>query len=129
MKTYQLTEGIEVSVKSIYRPEFSNPLELSFVHSYRISITNKGTETVQLMTRHWYIFDSNAPQREVVGDGVVGLQPILPPGTTHQYESSCELTSELGTMYGAYTMKKIEKGTFFNVNIPKFQLIAPMKLN
>ena len=36
---------------------------------------NHGDETVQLLTRHWQITDSQGRLKEVRGDGVVSEQP------------------------------------------------------
>ena len=38
-----------------------------------------------------YFFDSNGQQREVDGEGVVGVQPVLIPGQQFQYVSGCNL--------------------------------------
>jgi ApaG protein len=100
-----------------------------FVFAYRITIENIGNQVVQLMRRHWFIWDSNAVQREVEGDGVVGDQPVLNPGQSYQYVSGCPLVTEMGTMEGFYTMKYIENDKEFVVQVPRFQMIAPFKNN
>ncbi|MBL4653136.1 MAG: Co2+/Mg2+ efflux protein ApaG [Flavobacteriales bacterium] len=127
--TTEVTEGIQITVKSFYRPGFSNPLKNHFLFTYRVTIENNSNDTVQLLSRHWHIFDSNADHYEVEGEGVVGFQPILLPGDVHEYESACELTSEMGSMYGTYTMQRQLDDSMFDVNVPKFELVAPMKLN
>ena len=38
--TTEVTEGIQITVKSFYRPEFSNPLKNHFLYTYRITIEN-----------------------------------------------------------------------------------------
>lgn len=70
--------------------------------SYHIRIENVGSETVQLMTRHWDIWDSIGEATEVDGEGVVGEQPVLQPGAVHEYESFCILKSPSGWMEGRY---------------------------
>ncbi|MDA9563437.1 Co2+/Mg2+ efflux protein ApaG [Flavobacteriales bacterium] len=127
--TTQVTHGIQISVKTFYKPEFSNPNRNHFLFAYRITIENNSQETVQLLHRYWHIFDSNAEAYEVKGDGVVGFQPILLPGDVHEYESACELKSEIGRMYGSYTMQKKSDQSLFKVHVPEFSLVAPMKLN
>ena len=72
---------------------------------------------------------SNGILKEVEGDGVVGVQPELPPGETYQYMSGCNLRSEIGRMHGTYLMENIKTGRTFNVIIPAFELEAPLKLN
>lgn len=75
------------------------------------------------------IFDSNGTKREVDGEGVVGLQPVIEPGNHHEYVSGCNLKTDMGSMKGFYEMIRIVDGQRFNVNIPEFQLITPYKLN
>lgn len=127
--TTKVTDGIQITVKTFYRPEFSNPLKNHFLFTYRITIENNSNATVQLMRRHWFIFDSNSDHYEVEGEGVVGFQPTLQPGDVHEYESACELTSEMGSMHGNYTMIRQSDGKELKIQVPKFELIAPMKMN
>lgn len=125
----EITEGIKVSVETEYQPEYSSPSQFHFVFTYRITIENRSAYTIQLLRRHWYIHDLNYPQREVEGEGVVGVQPILEPGESHQYVSGCNLKSGLGKMYGAYSMERTIDGKRFNVIIPAFIMVAPFRLN
>ncbi len=127
--TAEVTNGIKVSVETAYEPNRSNPVHQHYYFAYRITIENFSGTTVQLLRRQWFIFDSIGTKSEVEGEGVVGFQPILSPGESHQYISGCNLTSELGKMYGTYQM--IDKTTKekFDVKIPEFILIAPFKLN
>jgi ApaG protein len=102
---------------------------MEFMFAYRITIENNNTFPVQLLRRHWIICDSNAEQKEVEGEGVIGIQPIIPPNEQYQYISGCNLKSELGKMYGTYLMKNINTQQSFNVKIPVFQMEAPFKRN
>ncbi len=87
----QITEGVKISVETTYQPEYSNPVNEHFMFAYKIQIENLGDYAVQLLSRHWVIFDSNGTKREVEGEGVVGLQPIIEPGQNHEYVSGCNL--------------------------------------
>lgn len=127
--TTQITAGIRISVESIYQPEYSNPGKMHFMFSYRITIENLSDATIQLVNRHWDIYDSIGERKQVDGEGVVGEQPILAPGQRHQYISGCNLTSEMGYMQGYYEMYKESDGSYFTVEIPRFNLIASFKLN
>ena len=69
------------------------------------------------------------PALKLDGEGVVGQQPVLEPGQTHQYVSGCNLKSGIGKMVGTYLMERIVDGTTFMVNIPEFSMVAPMRLN
>ncbi|HEX3080955.1 MAG TPA: ApaG domain, partial [Puia sp.] len=77
----------------------------------------------------WHIFDSNGSNREVEGEGVVGVQPILQPGEKYQYVSGCNLRTEMGKMYGSYHMENLHSKVSFEVNIPMFEMIVPFKMN
>jgi ApaG protein len=125
----QITEGVKISVETVYQPEYSNPGNEHFMFAYKITIENLTGYTVQLMRRHWFIFDSNGTHREVEGEGVVGLQPVIEPNDVHEYVSGCTLKTAIGSMKGSYQMKRIVDNEDFDVNIPEFNLIAPYKMN
>lgn len=124
-----ITDGVKVSVETIYQPEYSNPANEHFMFAYRIEISNLSDYPVQLMRRQWFIFDSNSSRREVEGEGVVGLQPIIQPGESHVYVSGCNLKTDIGSMQGTYLMTRLVDDAEFEVEIPEFQLIAPYRLN
>ncbi len=125
----KITDGVKISVETIYQPEYSNPANEHFMFAYRVNIENLTENSVQLLNRHWHIFDSNGTKREVEGEGVVGQQPIIEPGDNHEYVSGCNLKTDMGSMKGSYEMERIVDGVTFRVNIPEFYLIAPYKLN
>lgn len=127
--TTQITDGVKVSVETVYQPEYSNPDNEHFMFAYKIRIENLGDYSVKLLKRHWIIFDSNGTLREVIGDGVVGQQPVISPGETHEYVSGCNLKTDIGFMEGAYDMVREIDGGRFKVAIPQFNLIAPYRLN
>lgn len=124
-----ITQDIKVSVETMYQAMYSKPLDNEYIHAYRVTIENLSGETVQLLRRHWYIWDSNGIIREVEGEGVIGEQPVLNPADVHQYVSGCPLKTDIGKMYGTYTMQRSSDGTLFKVNIPSFNLIPPFKNN
>lgn len=124
-----LTEGVRISVEQFYQSEHSNPLQREFMFAYRITIENNNSFPVQLLRRHWHISDSNTEQREVEGEGVIGVQPIIAPNERYQYISGCNLKSELGMMHGTYLMENLHTKKTFQARIPAFQMEAPLKLN
>jgi ApaG protein len=125
----KVTHGIKISVDVRFLEEYSNPLKNYYLFAYRIKIENNNDFTFQLIRRKWYIFDSNGIYRVVEGEGVVGEQPVLEPGQSFEYESSCNLQTDFGTMKGYYTMKRLVDGESVTVIIPEFQLVTPQKLN
>jgi ApaG protein len=122
------TNGITISVETFYQAEHSRPLEQKHIFAYRITIENHSLHTVQLLRRHWHIYDSNGQVREVEGEGVVGQQPVLLPNDMHQYTSWCPLMTEIGKMSGAFLMQR-EDGALFDARVPEFMLVAPHKGN
>lgn len=125
----RVTDGVKVSVESFYQPDYSNPVNSEYMFAYRITIENNNGFPVKLLRRHWYIFDSNASHREVEGEGVVGVQPLINAGETYQYISGCNLKTELGKMYGTYLMEDVATRKQFSVNIPVFEMVVPFKMN
>jgi len=123
-----VTAGIRVQVKSEYRPDRSAPAAGRYLFSYTIRITNEGDAEAQLLSRHWIITDANGEREEVVGDGVVGQQPLLPPGESFEYTSFCILKTPHGSMRGTYTMQR-EGGDRFEARIAPFTLVTPGALN
>ncbi|PCJ77531.1 MAG: Co2+/Mg2+ efflux protein ApaG, partial [Flavobacteriales bacterium] len=53
------TAGIKISVKNFFRPEFSDLRKRHYLFSYQIQIENQSGYAVQLLRRHWHIFDSS----------------------------------------------------------------------
>lgn len=123
-----LTDGIRVRVQSRYLADQSEPEDDRYVFAYTITISNEGTRTAQLRTRHWVITDGRGSIEEVRGDGVVGEQPKLTPGQSFQYTSGCVLTTAVGTMHGTYRMWR-DDGSFFDATIAPFSLASPVRTN
>jgi len=123
----QLSRNIRVSVESKYAPERSNAGRGIWFFLYTIAIKNEGSDTVQLVSRHWVITDANGEIEEVRGPGVVGKQPVLRPGEAFEYTSGCPLRTSFGSMYGTYQMSA-EVGGQFDIQIPPFALRDPRNM-
>ena len=124
-----ITSGIQISVRTQFRPDLSNIINSEYFFNYTIDIENTNSFDVQLMMRDWYIFDSLSDARYVNGEGVIGEQPILHPGEKFTYTSGCDLRSEIGMMKGFYTFKNLIDGELFEVFVPTFLLEYSSKLN
>lgn len=127
----QTTDSIRVTVQPHYLDEQSSPTENHYVWAYQVEIANLGAATVQLLNRYWNITDASGRVQEVRGPGVVGEQPVLPPGGSFQYTSGCPLSTPSGMMVGHYEMSD-QQGRTFEVAIPAFSLDSPhqaVKLN
>jgi ApaG protein len=116
-----VTRNIEVTVTPRFLAERSSPDNGYFFWAYTIAITNSGSETVQLRTRHWRITDALGRLQEVKGPGVVGEEPVLKPGQSFEYTSGVPLPTPSGFMTGTYGMQT-ETGGGFDVEIPTFSL-------
>lgn len=126
---YQTTKGIKISVLTSYRGNYYKNRRMQYVFSYTIKIENHSKETIQLLSRFWEIRDSLDYFKTVEGEGVVGAQPVIPPGENYSYTSGCVLASTMGTMKGFYTMTNLQDDSYFTIPIPKFQLIADFLRN
>jgi ApaG protein len=125
----KISEGVEVSVEIFYQSDYSKPLNQEFMFAYRVTIENHNTFSIKLLRRHWFIFDSNGEHKEVEGEGVIGIQPILQPTENYQYVSGCNLKTEMGKMHGTYLMENQNNKERFYVKIPSFEMIVPFKNN
>jgi ApaG protein len=125
----EITNGIKVSVESKFSERFSVIVENKYIYQYTISITNKSNFSVQLLEREWFIYDSLDFPRIIRGEGVIGEQPIIEPGDTFSYSSSCDLQSTLGKMEGNYIFQNLTTSEILKVKIPTFQLLYPNLLN
>ena len=124
-----ITNDVYISVETAYQQPATPHGQQQHMFAYRITIHNQGFHTLKLLRRHWFITDVNHENTEVEGEGVVGLQPVLEPGESHQYVSGCAIESEFGKMSGTYLMERQLDGQLFNVAIPEFYLVAPFRLN
>lgn len=101
-----VTRGVRVIVQPAYSSLDSDPANNYFKFIYRIRISNESDRTVQLIARRWLIVDADGERQEVQGEGVVGQQPILPPGESFEYASFCPLATFWGTMEGHFVMRE-----------------------
>lgn len=129
MVAHQITKGISVTVETKFNERFSDSDKSKYIFEYQVTIENQTDFPIQLMRRHWYIFDSLAGYSEVEGEGVIGEQPVIYPGDSYTYQSFCELITDFGHMRGKYLIERKTDGFRFYVDIPEFELITPSRLN
>ena len=118
------THSIVISVEPYYLDDESAPVDHRYVWAYKVTIQNRGSDTVQLKSRYWRITDAQGRTQEVRGEGVVGEQPILAPGESFEYTSGTPLTTSSGIMVGRYYMETVD-GRGLEVDIPAFSLDSP----
>lgn len=122
------TDPIVIHVETEFLPEHSEPSNNKFAFSYTITISNKGSLSAKLLTRHWIITDANGNKQEVHGEGVVGVQPLIMPGKSYRYSSGAILPTPVGSMQGAFTMIN-SSGDYFDATIAPFRLAMPQLVN
>ena len=120
-----VTNGIEVTVRTFYLEDQSDPDQGQWVWAYQVQISNLGRETVKLLRRTWRITDAHGRMQVVQGDGVVGEQPVLEPGESFEYTSGTPLETSSGIMIGVYHMVAVASEAAFDVAIPAFSLDSP----
>lgn len=120
--------NVPVEVETFYIAAQSDPTAHRYVFAYTITIRNLSAEPVQLLRRYWLITDANGKQTEVSGEGVVGEQPHLAPGSSYRYTSGAVLETPVGTMQGHYEMTTPHQQQFHTA-IPLFRLAMPNILN
>ena len=123
-----VSKNIKISVKTQYLEDQSDSSEDRYVFVYTVTIENRGDISAQLISRHWIITDSNQKIQEVKGEGVVGEQPYLHPGTRFSYTSGTVLETPFGIMRGSYKMIA-EDGSEFDAEIKEFLLSAPRTIH
>jgi ApaG protein len=126
--------AVVVRAVSRYQPDesdLSDATDKKYVFAYRIEIENRGTRTVQLLSRHWWITDDRQEVREIEGEGVIGQRPFISPGEVFAYSSCCILATPSGLMRGSYFM--VVSGANgdepLEVLVPSFILATPHALN
>ena len=128
MKIQTDSETVEINTVSRFLPEQSDLSANRYVFAYHITISNRGEQTVQLLTRHWIITDAEENVQEVRGEGVIGQQPVLRPGESFEYTSGCSIATPVGTMKGSYFMQA-DDGRQFDAPIAEFTLAMPRTLH
>lgn len=124
-----VTNGVRVSVKTIFIEAQSNRAQGIYMYAYQIGITNETDQTIQLLSRHWDIVNGYGNTMVVEGPGVVGQQPIIEPGKNYSYVSGTNFRSPIGKMSGYYNMIVLADGSPFKVYIPEFILTDPILQN
>ena len=119
----EITDGILIRVQPVFSLADSSLDGSRYVFTYHVEMMNQGEESAKLLFRHWRIHDAAGEDSEVNGEGVVGQQPLLSPGGSHEYKSYCILRSPAGYMEGHYTFER-PNGSRFNAQVPRFSLAA-----
>ena len=118
----------DIEIDTQFLDDKSAPEEGRYVFLYTVHIRNQGSVPARLLGRHWLITDGNGKEKEVIGEGVVGEQPLIRPGEGFVYTSGAVLETDIGTMRGSYDILA-DDGTRFAAPIPQFTLSVPRTLH
>lgn len=118
----KITQDIEVIVAPEFHTEGSKKELNNFLWSYNVQIRNLSAITIQIIGRHWQIFDSNGKITVVKGEGVVGEQPIIKPDEFFEYASQVRLFTSSGLMQGEYYAIDVISQEAITISIPAFSL-------
>lgn len=105
-----------------FLPEQSKARAGRWLWSYHIRVENHRDTPVRLLGRNWEIIDGDGEIAHVNGDDVVGEQPLIMPGGSHDYVSGYPLATPSGSMSGHYIMEGPD-GRFL-IEIPLFELVS-----
>lgn len=119
---YPSAPDVRVQVEVSYLPAHSTAERRVF--TYVIRIENHSDQTWQLLARHWDIVDAGGRETVVDGDGVVGEQPVIPPGGAFVYDSFVTVQDTPGRMGGHYVMRDAW-GARAEVRVAPFVLEVP----
>ena len=67
----QITRGIKISVATTFEGTYYKNQTIHFAFAYHITIENHSKDQVQLISRHWDIYDALNFKESVDGEGVV----------------------------------------------------------
>lgn len=111
LSSSRTTAGVRVDVTSGFVGRDSSGAHL---FQYKVSITNVGEGTVQLVGRHWVFHNADGSIQATVprnSPGVVGQKPVLHPLQSFEYASGATLASAKGSVHGSFQMVRIGHGT------------------
>lgn len=103
------TKCLEITAISSYRGRVRRD---EHRWSYKVTFTNNGDDTLQMLARHWIFTDSNGATQEVKGPGARGDTPIISPGESWSYESGAQLATPVGSMSGSFHIEVLKHGGF-----------------
>jgi len=124
-----ILDDIKINVEAFFLENKSDIEKSLYFFMYKVTISNKSDKIIQLLSRHWEICNANGDINIIEGEGVIGEQPIMKPGSSFQYNSFCPLKTEFGKMTGFYVFKEEGTKNLFKGVIPEFSLVVPTRIN
>jgi ApaG protein len=96
--SHSITRGVEIYVESFFQQAYDG----GYAFKYHVEFTNVGTDTVQMLSRHWVFTDAEGKVTEVKGPGAVGVTPQLEPGGKWSYDSGTSIATPTGSVAGSF---------------------------
>ena len=109
-----------------YLPDKSQPDVKRYLYGYTVRLTNNSELPVTLLTRRWQLIDEVGRIQEMQGKGVMGEQPIVQPGRTYTYSSTCTLATPTGQLAGGFELS--DGLETFEVEVEPLALTQPDRL-
>ncbi|CAM9000456.1 unnamed protein product [Rhodiola kirilowii] len=131
--TTAVTNGVKIRASAVLVPEKSDLQEdidkYFFAYCIRMSVLPEGCvvdgvpySSCQLYARHWIIKGNDHVVSEVTGEGVIGMYPILYPGSREfVYESCSTMPCSQGSIEGTFTFVP---GSLGQTQGPPFEVIV-----
>lgn len=117
--------GLRVTVdRLVYRASDEQSPDRPHCFIYFITIHNDSPVCVTIKGRKWVVTNAEGEVTAVEGDGVVGQNPVIPPGETFTYNSFHLLDSLFAVARGSY-LGVDENGRRVLVRIPAFEMRVP----
>lgn len=124
-----VTNGIRIATSGWFNEKRTYPADSSYVFTYQVVLCNCNPFPVQLLTRHWEIFDGNGIKSYILGKGLFGKFNILTTDEVMIYENYCILDSAKGSMKGYLEFMNVSNGELFQCPVPAMILEVPFTLN
>ncbi len=115
---------LRVSVDDVvYMPGLDTPPGKPHPFVYFISIHNRSKTPVTILARKWVVREQDGETTVVEGSGVVGQNPLIPPGQHFSY-NSYHVVARRAVATGAFFGETAD-GTRVFARIPEFRLDPP----
>ncbi len=117
-----LTVSLDRLVYHRLPPEKGSDRPHAFI--YFLSIQNDSEVAVTIRGRKWVVTHDDGTQLVVEGDGVVGRNPVIPPGEKFSYNSFHSIPTRRALAEGSF-LGVDEQGRRVLTRIPPFRLEVP----
>ncbi|XP_052810200.1 F-box only protein 3-like [Mya arenaria] len=119
---------ITVKPTTMYVPSMSRAAPPVNFFAYRIIMEMPSeaphSQSCRLTTRHWTVTDGNGKVERVTGEGVVGQNPVMKPGSKFAWISCTTFQTDTGSMEGYFMFTNLHTGAEMRVECPRYHMRA-----